>query len=541
MQRARGTVPRDALIAGALGGGVALLLLLIARIGGGSPGILEIVSDAFARAFPPWLFDWGIKTLGPAAKASLVVAVCLGLLAAGAFLAGALFGMRAVGRRGLLVDGVLLALAALVVGEFVVLPLAGVGLIGNSLVSDPVAVHLPLLLASLGYGIIAAAWLTVRDAPAPASEGTAASPTTVTRRRFMTTMVAMAGLGALAASGLLVITRIVQPARHPLPGQVDLPGSEGFGFVRAVTPVPEFYVVSKDWIPMEIDPDTWRLNVDGLVDRPGSWTLDEIRALPPREAYRTLQCISAESITRSELIGNQRWQGTRVGDLLDRVGVSQGANYIIWRCADGYHESLDIQTARDDDTWLVYEMGPPGTPLAPEHGRPLRLLVGGRYGMAQPKYITDMILSAEDEPGWWVKGGWQTDAPVRTYCRIDLPVADGISDSVLAGRPFTAYGVASSGDRGVSAVQISIDRGETWQDAELEPIGGPIGRLTWVRWRADVRLDEPGQVLFVARAADGDGRWQTDEVSEPFPRGASGYPRVPMRVYASIGDPDGTG
>ncbi|MEX1345995.1 MAG: molybdopterin-dependent oxidoreductase, partial [Candidatus Limnocylindrales bacterium] len=300
------------------------------------------------------------------------------------------------------------------------------------------------------------------------------------------------------------------------------------------------YFVSKDWVPMEIDAASWRLNVDGLVDRPGSWTLDEIKALPAHEAYRTLQCISAASIARDELIGNQRWKGARVRDLLDRVAVEPSARYIIWRCADGYHESLDIETARDDDTWLVYEMGPPGSPLPPEHGQPLRLLVAGRYGMAQPKHITDMILSAEDEPGWWVRGGWQTDAPVRTYCRIDLPMADGISDSVLAGRPFTAFGVASSGDRGISAVQYSLDRGETWQYAELEPLGGPIGRLTWVRWRAEVVLDEPGQVLFMARAADGNGVWQTDEISEPFPRGASGYPRVPMRVYASVRDPGGS-
>lgn len=542
MMQPRATTSRDALIAGALGGCLALSILLAARIGGGSPGIVEVVADALARALPPSLFDWGVKTLGPGAKGILIGGVCIGVPAAGAAIAWVLARLRLLARRGPLIDGVLLGAIAFALGELAVMPLAGVGVAGNELVSDAVAVHIPLAAASIAYAIMAASWLALSAGPSVDGDPAGAPAATYTsRRRFVTRLLAIAGLGALAASGLLVVTRIVPRARPALPGQVDQPGTEGFGFVRAVTPVPEFYFVSKDWVPMQIDPDTWRLNVDGFVEQPGSWTLDDIKALPAQEAYRTLQCISAESITRSSLIGNQRWKGVRLRDVLAQVRPYPEARFVIWRCADGYHESLDLQTASDDDTWLVYEMGPPGTPLAPEHGQPLRLLVAGRYGMAQPKHITDMILSADDEPGWWVKGGWQTDAPVRTYCRIDLPAADGISDSVLAGRPFTAFGVASSGDRGISAVQISLDRGATWQDAELEPLGGPIGRLTWVRWRADMQLDTPGQLLFMARAADGDGRWQTDEVEESFPRGASGYPRVPMRVYASVGDPDGTG
>jgi DMSO/TMAO reductase YedYZ molybdopterin-dependent catalytic subunit len=93
------------------------------------------------------------------------------------------------------------------------------------------------------------------------------------RRRFVVEALRLVGAASLLASGLLVVSRIVPPARPTLPGQVDPPSSEGFGFVRAVTPVPEFYVVSKDWVPMSIDAVTWRLNVDGLVDEPRSWTL----------------------------------------------------------------------------------------------------------------------------------------------------------------------------------------------------------------------------------------------------------------------------
>ena len=356
----------------------------------------------------------------------------------------------------------------------------------------------------------------------------------IDRRTLLRRSAAAVGAGAWVASGATIVARIVPPPRSTIAGAPDISGAEGFGFQRAVQPVPEFYMVSKDWVPLEVDPTTWQLRVTGMVETPRDWTLDDLRALPQHEAYRTLQCISAEAITRTELIGNQRWQGVRVRDVLDAAGPAAEARFVIWRCADGYHESLDISAARHDDTWLVHEMGPPGTSLTAAHGFPLRLLVAGRYGMAQPKYLTHMVVSADDDPGWWVRAGWDTTAPVRTYCRIDLPIADGISDAVLAGTSFTAYGVASSGDRGIGAVQVSIDGGTTWQDAELEPLGGPIGRLTWVRWRAPVRLDTPGTLLFMARAADAAGRWQEDAVEEPFPRGASGYPRVPMRVYPSI-------
>jgi DMSO/TMAO reductase YedYZ molybdopterin-dependent catalytic subunit len=544
-----GPSPHRALVGGAIAGSAALFVLLLARLAGGPPGILESIADSTIRSMPPWLFDWGVKSLGTLAKGLLFGAICLGVPVIGAALAAVLNRARLMGQGRPVLDLLVLATAALALGEFVVLPLAGAGFAGSTLRSDTAAVHVPVVVASLLYGSLVAGWLLIMEVPAaelpvrrspPAPEqgaGPAASNLPLSRRAFLTRAMLIVGATSVFSSILIVAARLRPPAPAALPGSVDAPGSGGYGFVRAVTPVPEFYFVSKDWVAMEIDPATWRLHVSGLVAAPRAWTLDELRLLPQQEAYRTLQCISAESVTRSTLIGNQRWAGARVRDVLAASAPGPTARYIVWRCADGYHESTDLETALADDTWLVYEMGPPGTLLTPEHGRPLRLLVAGRYGMAQPKYVTDLIVSDTDEPGWWVRGGWRTDAPVRTYCRIDLPAADGISDSVIAGRPFTAYGVASSGDRGISAVQVSTDGGDTWRSAELEPLGGPIGRLTWVRWRADVRLDKPGPALFMARAADGSGAWQEAALSEPFPAGASGYPRVPMRAYASLSDP----
>lgn len=524
-----------AVLAGLVGAGPALVILLVARITGGPPGILETIADGIVVRIPPDLFEVGLRTFGTLAKGIFFAGVCGAFLAVGIGVAilAARFGLlirRPAPAREVIVRGGLLAVMVLAISEIVVLPIADAGILGISLVSDPSAVHLPLIQATIVYGLLTSMAAhqagppvrTVQDAPLQA------------RRTILGAGLIGVGALALGASAWSVAARALSGLGKNLPGSPDPGGAEGFGFTRAVTLASEFYFVSKDYVPLQVDVQTWRLRVGGSVDAPREYTIDDIQRLPAQEAFRTLQCISASSVQRADLIGNQRWKGVRLRDILNEVAPQASAAFVILHCADGYHESLPLDVAVADDTWLAYEMGSPGTPLPAEHGFPLRLLVAGRYGMKQPKYVSELVVADRDEPGWWVRGGWKTDAAVRTYCRIDLPAADGISDAVLAGHPFTAFGVASAGDRGISKVEVSLDGGGTWRPAEIEPLGGPIGSLTWVRWRLPVRFDVPGDVLFLARASDGRGTLQDSAIDDPFPRGASGYPRVPMQIYADV-------
>jgi DMSO/TMAO reductase YedYZ molybdopterin-dependent catalytic subunit len=333
----------------------------------------------------------------------------------------------------------------------------------------------------------------------------------------------LVGLGSLALSGVTVLTRVrqagslntgVRPAVVP-PGE--------FGPTPAVTPLADFYTVSKDVLPQVVDGESWRLAVGGLVARPREYTLDELRALPAVEGYRTLQCISNQVTSYGRYIGNQRWRGVPVRDVLGAAGVGSEARFVLWRSADGYTESLPLDVALDPRTWLAYEMGPPGQPLAPEHGFPLRVLIAGRYGMKQPKWLTEIVLSASDEPGYWEERGWDQTAAVRTYSRIDLPLE---GDQVAADRPFGVYGIASSGDRGIARVEVSADEGATWRDAELEPEGGPITDLSWVRWRTEVQPSGPGRITLLARATDDRGNVQDATPRAPLPSGATGLHRL---------------
>jgi hypothetical protein len=191
---------------------------------------------------------------------------------------------------------------------------------------------------------------------------------------------------------------------------------------------------------------------------------------------------------------------------------------------------MPIEVARDPLTWIADEMGPPGTPLLPTHGFPARVLIAGRFGMKQPKWLTRMTLAAADVDGYWEQRGWDKNAVVVTMSRIDWPRPN---DEVPVGTPFTVYGIANSGNRGISKVEVSTDDGKTWHDAELEPIADPLGPLTWVRWRVSLTAAQAGTIRLAARATDGEGKVQDGEPRSPLPSGSTGWHRV--RLVATTG------
>ncbi len=558
--------------AGLLAASVALLILLAGQVLSGAPGVLEIIANGVTRFIPLDWFEAGLSAFGPLAKGLLFAAVCGGVLVLGAIL-GWLVGRpgdeapTGAGRAALI------GLVPLLLVEVLVLPLADVGFFGLELASSFWALQVPLLLACLAYGLVLAGLL--RASVGAATGGAVASVdgdreeraarggtgAATTRRGFLGRTLALLGLGALAVSSAVVGARILGVTRGSGSndavvggGGVDADGfaveeaqsirmADGeivtgsaagyFGPTAAATPIARFYVVGKDLVSPVIDAETWRLSVEGLVDTPRSLSLDDLRGLPAVEAFRTLQCISSPVLQWSRLIGNQRWQGTRVSNVLDLAGVRPEARFVLWRSADGFTESLPLEIALDEDTLLVYEMGDAGTPLPDDHGGPLRVLIAGRYGMKQPKWLEAIALSDTDEPGYWVRRGWDEQAIVRTYSRIDWP-RKGMS--VPSDRPFPVYGVANAGDRGIKRVELTVDE-VSWLPVELEPLDDALGTNTWRRWRAELRA--PGERGFSirARAIDGLGQVQDAEVRPPLPSGATGLHAVALLGESGIAVP----
>lgn len=522
---------------GVLAAGPALLALLLGPLLLGGPGILEVVVDGILRVVPLPVFEAVLTALGPLAKGVLFLVVGAGVVAVGGLLgvivrrvAGPADARPSPG-RAVLAGGLALALA-----ELLVLPLAGAGLLGSEYGASVVALQVPLVVACVLFGATFALVEPLGVSPdrepgqpgssAEPSPGSTSSPTlrgvVVPRRSVLAGGLALVALGISGIVGAARVTTAAATGRVPARRPAS-PG--GFGPTSAITPLEDHYVVAKGLTPPAIDGSTWRLAVDGLVGNPVELSLEQLRALGPTTDARTLICISNPVVTYGAYAGTQIWTGAPLATVLDLAGGPLAdARHVLWRSADDYTESIPLDVALDPRSLLAWGMGPDGAPLPQEHGFPLRVFLPGRYGMKQPKWITRMTLASDDTDGFWQQRGWDREAVVRTWSRIDDPLA---GDVVAAGKPLQVYGVAFAGERGIRGVEVSANGGSSWAAAELE---APGSALTWVRWRVTLPAPVSGPVVLRARATDGTGALQPEVPEPPLPRGAAGWHEV--RVIA---------
>ncbi len=273
----------------------------------------------------------------------------------------------------------------------------------------------------------------------------------------------------------------------------------------------DFYRIDINTLPVEIDEATWRLELDGMLEKPLSLTLEEIRSRPSISQVITLECISNN--VGGDLISTAEWTGVRLKDVLAEAGLKPGANELFIEAADGFYESVVMEDMMDERTLLVYEMN--GKPLSAAHGFPLRIYIPNHFGMKQPKWITHIQVTDKHQEGYWVVRGWSEQAIAKTTSVIDVIGADQIdpnNHSVPVG------GIAYAGARGISKVEVQVDDGD-WQEAVLRD--PPLSPLSWVQWRYDWQATEGRHTLHV-RAYDGSGALQETILAAPFPDGATG-------------------
>jgi DMSO/TMAO reductase YedYZ molybdopterin-dependent catalytic subunit len=165
-----------------------------------------------------------------------------------------------------------------------------------------------------------------------------------------------------------------------------------------------------------------------------------------------------------------------------------------------------------------------GTILPQAHGFPARMLVPGIYGMKHCKWITRIQVVNYDYQGFWQQRGWSDSAPVRLTSRIDTPL-DG--SKAIANRVTYIAGVAFSGNKGISEVDVSTDAGRTWQIATLKR---PLSNLTWVIWELPWQPTTPGTYYITVRAIDMEGNVQDPNEQPPLPNGSSGYHTISVLV-----------
>lgn len=304
------------------------------------------------------------------------------------------------------------------------------------------------------------------------------------------------------------------------------------GLRYPVTPTGMHYLLVHYDIP-EVDAGEWRLQIGGLVARPMSLGLEEIRKRPARTLAVTMECagngralFAPRRISQPwlyEAIGTAEWTGTPLRRILEEAGVRPNAAELVFtgldRGAEGgevqdYQRSLTVSEAARDEVLLAYEMN--GEPLQPQHGFPLRLLVPGWYGMTSVKWLTRIEAVAEPFQGYQMARVYRysrtADEPGEavTLIRVRaLMIPPGFPDfltrtRVVEAGAVTLAGKAWAGRLSVSRVEVSADGGSTWSDAQL---GQPVSPYAWRAWTFPWNARRGTHTLCV-RATDSEGNVQ---------------------------------
>ena len=368
-------------------------------------------------------------------------------------------------------------------------------------------------------------WLIQQAGPSFAGDPNAS----LSRREF----VGLVGGGVVTISvGSWGLSRLLQPEDQPPPVEVeimdtgslaDAPTPEELaaridpapGTRLEVTPNADFYRIDINTRKPRLVPETWRLELSGLVDNPLSLTLEEVQSMPSISYHHTLSCISNR--IGGDLISTTRWTGVRVRDVMELAGMKSTAEELFIEAADGFYESVPMSDLMDERTIFAYEMN--GVPLPHDNGYPLRIIIPHRYGMKQPKWIVNMEVLDREGTGYWVERGWSPEAFINTTAVIDN-VATEAADEEMGTIP--VGGIAFGGANSISKVELQVDD-EPWVEAELR--APPLSHMTWVQWRYDWPR-QTGRHLFKVRAYDGNGQLQSLDARPVRPDGATGIHEV---------------
>lgn len=311
---------------------------------------------------------------------------------------------------------------------------------------------------------------------------------------------------------------VVLPAPSGRPA-VAPPGADVAG-LSYTTRNRTFYRIDTALVVPRIDPDEWTLKIHGRVRTPLTLSFQDLLRRPMIERFVTLTCVSNE--VGGDLVGNARWLGVPVADLLDLVQPEEGADQVVSRSVDGFTAGTPTAALRDGRDAMI-AIGMNGEPLPLDHGFPARMVVPGLYGyVSATKWLAELELTTfADFDAYWIPRGWAQQAPIKTQSRIDRPRRG----STVAAGDVVVAGVAWAQHRGISAVEVRVDAGP-WQQATLAPTASiDTWRLWSWTWPAT-----PGQHTLQVRATDNAGDVQTEAEAPPPPDGATGWHTIGVTV-----------
>jgi DMSO/TMAO reductase YedYZ molybdopterin-dependent catalytic subunit len=299
----------------------------------------------------------------------------------------------------------------------------------------------------------------------------------------------------------------------------------------------QFYVRTHFEVP-ELDAKTWRLKIEGSVERPVEIGYDELRQMPSRTVTALLECSGNSRVLlkppqvglRWEQggVGNAEWTGVPLAEVLKRAGVKDAAVEVVLAGSDKgkfdppdqktpgvipFARSLPVKKAKQPEVLLAYQMN--GKELPPEHGHPVRVVVPGWYGMASVKWLKRLLVVDRPFRGFfqtftytiWERRGGLADLVPVTETQVKAQIARPAFGEVLpADSRYRVFGAAWTGEGEVAKVEVSTDGGKRWSEAKL--LDKPV-RYAWRLWEFEWHTPaQPGRHALLARATDDQGHVQ---------------------------------
>jgi DMSO/TMAO reductase YedYZ molybdopterin-dependent catalytic subunit len=327
------------------------------------------------------------------------------------------------------------------------------------------------------------------------------------------------------------------PQKRPMIGMTSRPPQLETPFAvfndGPITPNDAFFVrYHLAGIPLEIDPDSFRVEVKGKVDKPLKLSLAELRAMPSVEIVAVNQCSGnsrgffeprvAGGQLGNGAMGNARWKGVSLKAVLDKAGVQKDAKQVTFGGLDGpivdktpdFVKALDIDQARNGEVMLAYAMNGQDLPFL--NGFPLRLVVPGYYGTYWVKHLNEITVIDTVFDGFWMKSAYRipdddcnctepgtppkTTVPIGRFTVRSFITSLANDAKVAAGQPITLRGIAFDGGTGIKEVAVSTDNGQTWTPAKL---GQDLGKYSFREWQLPVTLAAGPHALKVRATSNG--------------------------------------
>jgi DMSO/TMAO reductase YedYZ molybdopterin-dependent catalytic subunit len=357
---------------------------------------------------------------------------------------------------------------------------------------------------------------------------------------------ALGSFGALADTAKLPFENgerplVKYPQKRPMIGLTSRPPQLETPFSvfneNVITPNDAFFVrYHLSGLPLEIDPDTYRVEVKGKVNKPLKLSLGELKAMPSIEIVAVNQCSGnsrgffmprvAGGQSGNGAMGNARWKGVPLKAVLERAGVQKDAKQVTFNGLDtpvldktpDFVKALDLDVAQNGEVMLAYSMNGQDLPFL--NGYPVRLVVPGYYGTYWMKHLSEIDVIDKVFDGYWMKTAYRipdndcnctepgtppkTTIPIGRFTVRSFITSLANDAKVPAGQQITLKGIAFDGGSGIKEVTVSTDDGKTWAPAKL---GQDLGKYSFREWQLPVILAAGPHDLKV-RATSNSGKTQ---------------------------------